>query len=117
MLSIVDGLHTGAAQPAAEQFEALWPLGRSAARPMAMSVGVGDGGPKRIGFVWDYVFRGDEMFAVIEQELARRFSDAVFVPYERFGNMHGHDERKALAALPERLRAEQVDAVVVGVGA
>ena len=74
-------------------------------------------GAKRIGFVWDYVFRGDEMFEVLEEELSKRFPGSVFVPYETFGNMHGHDEREVLAALPDILRREELDAVIAGVGA
>jgi hypothetical protein len=100
-----------------EMYEVLWPLGRSTGRATAMSSAVGPEGPRRVGFVWDYVFRGDEMFDVVREELAKRFPGSEFVPYETFGNMHGHDEREQLAALPERLRAERVDAVVVGVGA
>ena len=82
-----------------------------------MSARLADGEGKRIGFVWDYVFRGDEMFRILEEELGKRFPGSSFVPYEAFGNIHGHDEREVLAKLPERLRAEKVDAVVVGVGA
>jgi hypothetical protein len=99
------------------QFEVLWPLGRATGEAVAMSTRVSGGGAKRIGFLWDYVFRGDDMFRLLEEELPKRFADCVFVPYETFGNIHGHDEAEVLAALPARLRAEEVDAVVVGVGA
>jgi len=98
-------------------YEAVWPLGRSTGSPVALSEAVAAGGPRRVGFVWDYVFRGDEMFDVLREELAARFPGAEFVPYETFGNMHGHDEREQLAALPGRLRKERIDAAVVGVGA
>lgn len=71
---------------------------------------------KRIGFVWDYVFRGDEMFPLIQRELQRRYPSASFVSYEEFGNIHGKDSDPVIDALPTRLREEGVDAVVVGVG-
>jgi hypothetical protein len=98
-------------------FEVVWPLAASTEQGVTLSRRLGVEGSKRIGFVWDYVFRGDEMFAVLEAGLAERFPGSTFVPYEAFGNIHGHDERAVIRALPERLRAERVDAVVVGVGA
>jgi hypothetical protein len=57
------------------------------------------------------------MFATIGQELQRRFPGVDLVDYPVFGNVHGHAEREVVAALPERLRQQGVDAVIVGVGA
>ena len=71
---------------------------------------------KRIGFVWDYVFRGDEMFPLIEAEIRRHHPDATFVPFETFGNIHGKESDPVLDQLAAKLREQQVDAVVVGVG-
>jgi hypothetical protein len=99
-----------------ESFSVLWPLGPTDAQTLLPRSRLADLNGKRIGFVWDYVFRGDEMFPIIEAELQRRYPDAVFVPYERFGNIHGKDGNAFIDALPERYRSEGVDAVVVGVG-
>jgi hypothetical protein len=55
------------------------------------------------------------MFPLIQAGLAERYPGSSFVSHDRFGNIHGHDEREVLAALPGRLRAEKLDAVVVGV--
>jgi hypothetical protein len=99
------------------EYEVHWPLARSTGETVAMNPRFAAGGAKRIGFVWDYVFRGDEMFEVLQEELSKRFPGSVFVPYETFGNMHGHDEREVLAALPDILRREELDAVIAGVGA
>ena len=44
---------------------------------------------KRIGFLWDYLFRGDELFPVLERELAARYEGATLVGSETFGNTHG----------------------------
>jgi hypothetical protein len=71
---------------------------------------------KRVGFLWDHMFRGEEMF----QEIAAYLSadhGAVTVAHEAFGNIHGENEAEVLAALPEVLRAERVDAVISAVGA
>lgn len=71
---------------------------------------------KRVAFLWDYVFRGDELFPILERELIRRFTDIEIVGYEEFGNLHGADEKERLARLPDDLRRRGVDAVVSGMG-
>lgn len=101
-------------------YEVLWPLGRRgglppsdlAARPAELT-------GKRVAFVWDHVFKGDLMFARFEQAANERFSGVSYVPHPEFGNIHGTtaEEHDAVAKLPERLRAHQIDAAVVGVGA
>lgn len=70
-----------------------------------------------VGQIWDYVFRGDEMFAVIEEKLTERFPGIRFVHFAEFGDIHGPDEVAVLADLPQRLRDHRVTAVVAGVGA
>lgn len=92
----------------------LWPRGRKTVevRPLAKRLHTLEG--KTIGELWDYLFRGDEIFPVLEQELGRRWRGLRFVDYEVFGSTHGSDERKVLAELPERLRAHGVDAVISG---
>ena len=46
----------------------------------------------RIAFLWDYLFRGDELFPVLEAELRERFPGVDIVGYDVFGNLHGSDE-------------------------
>lgn len=71
---------------------------------------------KRIAFLWDYVFRGDELFPLLERELTDRFDDVEIVGYETFGNLHGADEKVRVGRLPDDLRTRGVDAVVSGMG-
>lgn len=97
-------------------YDALWPLARRTAATVEMSTR--DAREEmRIGFLWDYVFRGDEMFAVLERELPAHFPGVRFVRHDELGNIHGHDEREVLAVLGDRLREKEIDAVVAGVGA
>ena len=59
--------------PAAPSYDVVWPgapLGIER-RELAPRLDTLDG--KRIGFLWDYVFRGDELFPVLERELAARY--------------------------------------------
>jgi len=100
------------------RYEVVCPTGRWVGTPAAEpATPPAAAGPRRIGFVWDYVFRGDEMFRVAEEELRARDPGLTFVGYEAFGDIHGAGEAGVLAALPELIRAEEVEAVIVGVGA
>lgn len=71
---------------------------------------------KTVAFVWDFVFRGNEMFPVIEASLREQFKDMRFVGPDTFGSTFGGDEEAVLAALPAMLEDLRVDAVVSGVG-
>jgi hypothetical protein len=71
---------------------------------------------KRIAFLWDYLFRGDELFPVLARELTARFERVEIVGYEEFGNLHGADEKERVGRLPDDLRTRGIDAVVSGMG-
>ena len=70
----------------------------------------------RVAFLWDYLFRGDELFPILEQELTNRFPGIEIVGYEEFGNLHGADEKERVGNLGEELKRRQVDAVVSAMG-
>jgi hypothetical protein len=95
-------------------YEVVSPVGRWAGQAVRRASAERVG---RVGFVWDYVFRGDEMFRMVAEGLRRRDPNLTFVDHEAFGDIHGPDERRVVAELPGRLHEQQVDAVIVGVGA
>lgn len=99
-----------------EEFAVLWPGGPLAvpAVPPAPRPASLDG--KTVAFVWDDMFRGDEIFPIIAEAIAATADDVRFVGHEAFGSTFGGDEHAVLAALPDRLREHEVDAVVSGVG-
>lgn len=70
----------------------------------------------RIALLWDYLFRGDELFPLLADELRRRYDGVDIVGYEEFGNLHGADEKERVGRLPDDLRTRGVDAVVSGMG-
>lgn len=74
---------------------------------------------KRIAFIWDYLFKGPEMFAILREEISRRYSGVSFVDYPTFGNVHGSDikEKANLAAMSSRLAENEIDAAIIAVGA
>ena len=78
---------------------------------------IGTDWDKRVAFLWDFLFQGNVIFETIERELSRRYSGMSFVGWREIGNIHGKDEREMVAALPARLKAAGVDAVITAVAA
>lgn len=72
---------------------------------------------KTVAQLWDFLFRGDEVFALLEEGLEARYPGVRFLSWRDFGNIHGSDERAVVKALPERLRALGADAVITGIAA
>jgi hypothetical protein len=62
------------------------------------------------------MFRGEELFPVLEQELSRRYPGIEFVGYDAFGNLHGPEEAQLVGEIPSMIAARGVDAVVSGIG-
>lgn len=98
------------------QYEALWPRSprQAKVKPLAHRLDTLDG--KTIAWIWDYVFRGNEVFTQLEISLKARFPGVKFVNWSEFGNTHGSDEREVVASLPQKLKSLGVDAVVSGMG-
>jgi hypothetical protein len=99
-----------------EEFEALWPGGVRAVAPISPAPRPASLAGKRVGFIWDYMFRGDEIFPVLQHQLASAYPGVQFVGHEAFGSTFGGDEHAMLEALPQRLRELDVDAVISGIG-
>ena len=97
-----------------EMYRVLWPRGRRTAEVVDLAARLDTLAGKTVGQLWDDLFRGDEIFPLLEEELARRYPDVRFVRYDAFGSTHGGDEHKVVAELPDRLRELEVDAVISG---
>jgi hypothetical protein len=95
---------------------ALWPRSprQAEVKPLARRLDTLEG--KTVAWLWDYLFRGDEIFAQLEGGLQERYPGVKFVRWSEFGNTHGSEEREIVAALPRTLKAKGVDAVVSGMG-
>ena len=98
------------------QYAALWPRSprQTKVKPLAQRLDTLEG--KTIGWIWDYVFRGNEVFEQLEASLSAQYPGMKFIHYSEFGNTHGSDEHQVLASLPEKLRTLKVDAVISGMG-
>ncbi|MBI2958603.1 MAG: hypothetical protein HYY32_07170 [Chloroflexi bacterium] len=97
-------------------YETVWPRGKKTvpALPLARRLDTLEG--KTVCEIWNWVFRGPEIFPAIEKELASRYPGCKFVSYEKFGSTHGGGESEVLAALSDKLEQYRCDAVISGVG-
>ncbi len=97
-------------------YEVVWPKSAMGIQPQRSAPRLDSFDGSRIAFLWDYVFRGDELFPALERALLDRFHGVEIVGYQEFGNTHGADEKERIATLPQFLRDRHIDAVVSGMG-
>jgi len=97
-----------------EIYRVVWPRGTRMVQATDVAPRLSTLEGKTIGQLWDDLFRGDEIFPILEEELARRFPGVRFVRYDTFGSTHGRDEQRVLAELPDKLKRLEVDAVISG---
>ena len=97
-------------------YEVLWPRGPRQVRIRRLAPRLETLAGKTIAQLWDYQYRGDEIFSWLEQELTVRFPGVRFVHWSKFGSTRGSDERKVVATIPQRFRELGVDAVISGMG-
>ncbi len=97
-------------------YEVMWPRSprQMQVRPLAKRLATLEG--KTVAQVWDYLFRGDEIFEFLEEGLKVRFPGVRFVSWREFGSTAGKDERAVVTALPQRFKELGVDAVISGMG-
>ncbi|MBI4247555.1 MAG: hypothetical protein HY614_10265 [Candidatus Rokubacteria bacterium] len=98
-------------------YDVVWPLAPSAAAPAALAARSRDLAGKTVGELWDYLFKGEEIFPLIRKALAGRYPGIRFVEYETLGTIHGRDEAELAATLPGLLRTHGCDAVISAIGA
>ena len=97
-------------------YAVVWPRSPKRAELTDLAVRLETLEDKTVAFLWDYLFRGDEIFPLLQKELSERYEGIQFVGYDEFGTTHGEGEAELMAALPDRLRELGVDAVISGMG-
>ena len=100
-----------------EIHQAYWPRSprQTQLKPLARRLDTLRG--KTVVQLWDYLFRGDEVFALLEEGMRQRYPDIKWVSWREFGATHGNDEHEVLASLPRRFKELGADAVISGMGA
>lgn len=59
--------------------------------------------------MWNWGFRGDETFPVIEEAIREKYPDVTFVDFRKFGNFHDPSmEAQKMKELPELLKSMAV---------
>jgi hypothetical protein len=98
------------------EYEVVWPRSPRTIKvnPVAKRLDTLRG--KTIAQLWDYIFRGDEIFPILEEELSKRFPDTKFINYSVFGSTHGDNEREVVGSIPAKLKQHGADAVISGMG-
>ena len=98
------------------EYAVVWPRSAKAVeiKPLARRLDTMDG--KTVAFLWDDLFRGDEIWPILKQELSARYAGLSFVDHDAFGSTHGDDEHRVLAELPGKIKSMKIDAVVSGMG-
>jgi len=98
-------------------YDVVCPLGRNAFNSADTVQRVSDLSGKTVAAIWDYLFRGDEIFEIVSRKLAETYPGMTFVRHQVFGNTHGSQQRQLLAEIPAKLKEHRVDAVISSVGA
>ena len=97
-------------------FAVVWPRSPSGVQQRRRADRLDTLDDKRVAFLWDYLFRGDELFPILAEQLQARFEGVEIVGYSEFGNLHGGDEKERVGRLAADLASRGVDAVVSGMG-
>jgi hypothetical protein len=93
-------------------YEVVWPCGErmQKMRPLAKRLDTLNG--KTVAQLWDYLFAGDEVFKVLEENLRAQYPEVNFVSWREFGSTHAVNEKELLASLPQRFKELGVDAAI-----
>ena len=70
----------------------------------------------RIGFLWEKIFRGNEIFPILEIKISERFDKVELVGYENFGSTVGHYSFITLTNISNYLKKIQINAILPGIG-
>ena len=97
-------------------YDVVWPQGRQLKDGARLARRLDTLEGKTVAQLWDWIFKGDKMFDVWERELTKRYPGIKFISWRNFGEIHGHNEREALAELEKKFKEYGVDAALVGVG-
>ena len=99
-----------------QRFEVYWPRSPRQAqiKPLAKRLDTLNG--KTVAQLWDFLYRGDDVFALLEEGIKARYPDVRFVSWREFGSIHGTGAPGVTASLPRRFKELGVDAAIGGMG-
>lgn len=98
------------------KYEVVWPRAKTVVKIMPLAQRIDTLKGKTVCELWDDLFRGDEIFPMIEKNLSKKYPGIKFVNFKEFGSTHGKDEKAVLDSFREKFAKYRCDAVVSGVG-
>ncbi len=100
-----------------QRYSVVHPAGIKAATEKNVAASLPDLNGKTVGLLWNYGFRGDETFPIVEKKLRELYPQINIVGYQDFGNFHDPViEAQMMAELPDKIKSYGCDAVIVGNG-
>ena len=97
-------------------YQVVWPLGKLAYQNVALKPRIADLNGKTICELSDFIFRSEEIFPIVREELRKIYPRVKFIEYSQFGNTHGSTEAEVIRTLPAMLKEHGCDGVISGVG-
>ena len=83
-------------------YEAYWPRAARQQRTRALAPRLETLEGKTVAQIWDYLFKGDQVFELLEAGLKARYPGVRFVSWREFGSTHGGEEKEANFAPDQR---------------
>ncbi len=97
-------------------YEVVYPLGKSTNKEERVASRLSTLDGVTIAELSNHKFGSELTFEVLEKALTRRFPRLKIIPHSEFGNTYGRSESDVIKALPGKLKALEVDAVISGNG-
>jgi hypothetical protein len=97
-------------------YQVVWPLGKLKHQNVTLKPRIPDLNGKTICELSDFIFRGEEIFPAVREEIRKIYPDIKFVEYNHFGNIHGSNEAEVIRSLPSMLKEYGCDGVISGIG-
>ena len=97
-------------------YEILWPRGKKTIKINPIAKRLDTLKEKTVCELWDWIFRGNEIFPILEEGLTKRYPGIKFVNYKVFGPTHGGKEAEVIASLSKKLMENKCDVVISGMG-
>jgi len=98
-------------------YEVVWPLGKAVVTPVDLAPAILDLNGRTVCEMWNWGFRGDQIYPILNEELRKRFPDVKIVDHQTLGNTHGPNEKDYVANFPDLLRQHGCDALISATGA
>ncbi len=97
-------------------YEVVWPRGKKTVAGMPLAKRLDTLSGKTVAELWDWLFHGDTIFPMLEEELSKRYPGVKFISYKKFESTHSAKEAEMVAGLHRQLKDYGVDAVISGIG-